>query len=223
MNPEVFEDVTSFIQHRCAITHAERAANAQRAMHDFMSGWPKCACVDFGDDIPRFGFIYAVLFTAPATVWFEECLCLFVRHEIRSLVFLEELPDSYLAALFEAWPQLAYLTANASGRSNENFTFSYIGKVLHDESLPLSRPGACGIRAGCSSAILMRFTTGRGAQRRVVSPMGMVRRADPQAILAVLPRNCPLALGMTETLLQAFCAGSGVVFLNYDPTARKTW
>ena len=63
------------------------------------------------------------------------------------------------------------------------------------------------------------YTSGRGESRRVVSPRGPVRREE--RILAALPLDCPQALSMAEALAVAFCAGSGVAFLNNGPTANK--
>ena len=61
--------------------------------------------------------------------------------------------------------------------------------------------------------------TGRGANRRVVSPLGTVRRTV--RMLCALPLDCPAALNLAEALAVAFFAGSGVASINHGPTGNK--
>jgi len=132
-------------------------------------------------------------------------------------VFPDQLPDGYLASMFEAWPQLRHL--HECGRGKEEYLLPYVGQERHVETVPYSRPGAHGSAAGCPSITHITYRVGRGEKRRVVSPLGSIRREE--RILAVLPLDCPQSLDMAEAQAVAFCAGSGIAFLNNGPTANK--
>lgn len=226
INPTVFEGIVAFMPHRRAISYDDRANNTARVASSLVASWPMTACSDYPrgattppglDFVPRVCLVYAVLYFAAVSVWLEECERLFVRHETRSRVFPSAVPDGYLALLFEVWGLLKFL--QDSGRGGEEFMIPYIGKERHEESVPFTRSRACGTTAGCTNAIHIQHVVGRGSARRVISPLGAVRRVD--RMLAVLPLDCPLALNMAETLSMAFFAGSGVSCLNNGPTGNK--
>ncbi len=123
--------MTAFMSYRTAATVADRAENNARVTQALLAGWPMIDCSDLidgdSDGVPHFGLVYAVLWTATVAVWLKECRRLFVIHESRSLVFSEQLPAGYLAALFETWPQLEHLAGQ--GRDCEDYTLPYIGSV----------------------------------------------------------------------------------------------
>ena len=220
-NSKVVEGIAAFMPRRAAVTVAELANNNAPVTKTLLSAWPMIDISDLVDDVdasvPHFALVYAVLWTATVSVWLAECHRMFVQHETRSLIFPEQLPAGYLAMLFEAWEQLEHLAKD--GRGNENYTLPYIGQERHEETAPGTRAGQCGTRAGCPNAVHISFTTGRGSNRRVVSPLGTVRR--DVRMLCVLPIDCPLALNFAEAIALAFFAGSGVPFVNNGPTGNK--
>jgi hypothetical protein len=217
----VFEGIAAFMPHRAAVTVADKANNNARVASALLSGWPMVERSNFtegGDDsVPHFGMVYAVLWTAAASVWLAECHRLFLRHETRSLVFPEQLPIGYCAMLFEIWQQLEYLVTE--GRGSESYTLPYIGQERHEETDPGTRAGAHGTRAGCPNAVHISFTTGRESNRRVISPLGEVRR--DVRMLCALPVDCPLALNFAEATAEAFFAGSGVTSVNTGPAGNR--
>jgi len=219
----VFEGMHAFMSRRRAASVEERANNNAPAARVYLAGMPMLDRDDFSREpgssaaTARVCLVYVVMFFATVDVWLAECHRLFRVHETRSLVFPEHVPDGYLATMFEAWEQLEFL--HSAGRGSEDYMLPYVGKERHEETEPFTRSSQCGTRAGCPNAIHIQCTVGRGGGRRVISPLGPVRRVE--RMLAALPLDCPSALDMAETLMLGFIAGSGVPALNNGPTGNK--